>query len=128
MTARATRVLVMAALVAVTASQPAPAQPEKQILGITKDSWIGFRDYNGRQLVYFTHLEAWRCGIARVRYSINGDGLDQEWTLQPCDPDNPNTVTTVKPYISLPFGSAQSVSVQLTFADGSQSDVVTFTP
>lgn len=101
---------------------------EKQILGITKDSWIGFRDYNGRQLVYFTHLEAWKCGISAVRYSINDQSLDQTWTLQPCDPENPNAVTTEKPYISLPLNAAQSVSVQLTFSDGSQSEIVTFTP
>lgn len=101
---------------------------EKQILTMTRDNWVSFRDYQGQQLVYFTHLEAWRCGIATVRYSINSDALDREWTLQPCDPDNPNAVTTGTPYVALPPGTARSVSVQLTFKDGSTSDIVRATP
>lgn len=112
-------------------ASPAPAQTsgqEKQILTITRDNWIAFRDYEGRQLVYFTHLEAWRCGIAEVRYSINSDALDRTWALQPCDPKNPNAVTSKMPYITLPLGTAQSVSVQLTFKDGSTSEVVRKTP
>lgn len=101
---------------------------EQQILLMTKDRWVGFRDYNGQQLIYFTHLEAWRCGISSVRYSVNSTALDQEWRLQPCDPDNPNAVTTDKPYISLPLNSAQSISVQLTFSGGAVSEVETYAP
>ncbi|MCB1491948.1 MAG: hypothetical protein KDJ77_09135 [Rhodobiaceae bacterium] len=120
--------LVPLLLLACPGAATAQSGQEKQILTMTRDSWIGFRDFNGRQLVYFTHLEAWRCGIRTVRYSINDRSLDQTWELQPCDPQNPNAVTTDKPYISLAPGTAQSVSVQLTFTDGSQSPIETFKP
>ena len=97
---------------------------EPKILDLTKGSWAYFRDYNGRQLIYFTHLEAYRCGISQVRYSLNSDALDQEWKLRPCDPKAPNNITTNKPYISLPLGTASIISVQLTFKDGSRSKMV----
>lgn len=97
---------------------------EPIILDLTKGSWAYFRDYNGRQLVYFTHLDAYRCGITAVRYSLNTDALDMNWTLQPCDTKKPHNITTDKPYISLPLGTATSITVQLTFNDGSKSQVV----
>ena len=101
---------------------------EKKLLGLTKSSWVHFRDWNGRQLIYFTHLEVYRCGISKVRYSLNSDALDKTYELQPCDLENPNAVTTDKPYISLPLDTARSISVQVTFEDGTHSEIVRQTP
>jgi hypothetical protein len=97
---------------------------EPKILDMTRGSWAYFRDYNGRQLIYFTHLEAYKCGIAAVSYSLNSDALDKSWKLQPCDLKKPHNVTTDKPYISLPLGTAKSITVHLTFNDGAKSKVV----
>ncbi len=97
---------------------------EKKLLKLTMSNWVHFRDWNGRQLIYFTHLEVYRCGIRKVQYSLNSDALDRTYELQPCDPKEPNTVTTDKPYISLPLGTARSISVQITFEDGMQSEIV----
>ncbi len=97
---------------------------EKRVLSLTKGNWAHFRDYGGNQLIYFTHLESFRCGIQGVRYSLNGDALDRVWRLQPCDPLKPHHITTNRPYITLPPGSARSISVQLTFEDGSTSEIV----
>lgn len=118
----------LAALVLTPAAALAQAGQEKPILEMTKANWVAFRDFNGQQLVYFTHLEAWRCGISAVRFSINSEALDQSYQLQPCDPANPNAITTDRPYIALPLGSAQSVTVQLTYADGTMSEATRFTP
>lgn len=101
---------------------------EPKLLELTRASWAYFRDYNGRQLIYFTHLETYRCGIASVRYSLNSDKLDKIWTLQPCDLNNPQKITTNKPYISLPPGTVKSITVQLTFNDGSTSKSVAIGP
>ncbi len=110
------------------ALSPAAAQgllgQEQKILDLTKGSWAYFRDFNGRQLIYFTHLESYRCGILKVRYSLNTDALDHEWKLQPCDANAPNKITTDKPYIVLPLGTANSIAVQLTFKNGGKSLVV----
>lgn len=94
---------------------------EKRVLNLTKSSWAHFRDFNGKQLIYFTHLEAYRCAIKSVRYSLNGDALDRQWALQPCDPAKPHNIETDRPYVSLPLQSAQSITVELTYLDGSKS-------
>lgn len=123
----------VAAAVVYAAPQPtASAQglrgQEKRILDLTKANWVHFRDFNGRQLIYFTHLEVYRCGILQVRYSLNRGPLDRIYELQPCDETRPNEVTTDRPYLSLPLGTADSISVQITFEDGTESAVVTQSP
>lgn len=105
-------------------AQSALEGQEKHVLNLTKSSWAHFREFEGRQLIYFTHLEVYRCGIGAVRYSLNGDALDRVWALQPCGRDRPNEITTDRPYVSLPLGSAQSISLRLTFADGSKSELI----
>ena len=107
-------------------AQGMPPEQIKQILDVTKANWVSFRDWQGQQLIYFTHLESWKCGIDYVFYGLNGGPLDQMWELDECDPDNPNAVLKDKPYIELPAGSTQSISVQLVYPDGSKSLVETF--
>ncbi|GAB4227286.1 MAG: hypothetical protein Kow0032_06230 [Methyloligellaceae bacterium] len=106
------------------AGQSSLAGQEKRVLGLTKAHWVSFRDFNGKQLIYFTHLESYRCGLEEVRYSLNSMRLDKTWKLQPCDPKKANHITTDRPYITLPPGSASWIALQLTFADGTKSDIV----
>jgi len=123
--------IVVSAMLLTTLSMVTLAMPPeqvKQILNLTKNSWVAFRDFNGKQLVYFTHLESYTCGIKQVRYSINSDALDKTWKLQPCNPKNPNAITKDNIYLTLPLGTAKSIAVQVTFADGSISEVVRKTP
>ncbi len=127
------RILKSAALVLGLSLLPLPATaqgmpPEqiKQILDVTKASWVSFRDWQGQDLVYFTHLEAWKCGIEYVFYGVNDGPIDQEWALDACNPDAPNVVLKDKPYIARPGGSVQSVSVQLIYPDGTKSPVERF--
>ena len=102
---------------------------EKLILEFTRSNWVAFRDYNGRQLIYFTHLTAYRCGIAKVNYSLNSDQLDKTYELPPCDKSKPNAIPENHlPYLSLPLGTAHEIYVQLMFKDGSKSQVVRKTP
>ena len=108
-------------------SLPAGAMPPKQmkqILNMTQNNWVSFRDFNGKQLIYFTHLESYTCGIKEVRYSINSDALDQVWELQPCDIKNPMSVTKDIIYLTMPTGTAKSIAVQVTFTDGTKSKVI----
>jgi len=117
-------VTIVCCLAAWSAAAQGLVGQEPKILDLTKASWAYFRDYNGRQLVYFTHLESYRCGISRVRYSLDSAALDKVWKLQPCDPKAPHSITTNKPYISLPLGTAKSITLQLTFKDGALSPLV----
>ncbi len=101
-----------------------PPKQMKQILNMTQNNWVSFRDFNGKQLIYFTHLESYTCGIKEVRYSINSDELDKVWELQPCDIKNPMTITKDIIYLTMPLDTAKSIAVQVTFADGTKSDIV----
>ncbi len=124
------RFLLIVAIFSGIWSQSAAMTPEqmKPILEMTRDNWVSFRDYDGKQWIYFTHLEMYTCGIKEVRYSINSDLLDEVYTLQPCDPANPMSMTKADPYITMPPGTAESISVKLIYADGSESGIMTKKP
>ena len=117
---------VLAAPLPPARAQSAISGNEKMILTMPQmqSNWVSFRDYNGHQLIYFSILEAYKCGIRKVAYSINSEALDQEWRLQPCNPKKQQEVTTNRPYLSLPLGTAKFIAVQLTFNDNSKSPVV----
>ena len=101
-----------------------PPNQMKQILNMTQNNWVSFRDFNGKQLIYFTHLESYTCGIKEVHYSINSDDLDKVWELQACDSKNPMAVTKDIIYLTMPLGTAKSITVQVTFTDGTKSEIV----
>ena len=100
----------------------------KQILNMTQSNCVSFRDFNGKQLIYFTHLESYTCGIKEVRYSINSDELDKVWELQPCDTEKSMAVTKDILYLTMPLGTAKSIAVQVTFADDTKSEIVRKNP
>ena len=95
-----------------------------------KANWIAFRNYNGKQFIYFTMLQTYRCGLKEIRFSLNSPDLDLRFPLAPCDPQRPNAidVENFPPYITLPLGAAQTAAVQVIFFDGSASEVVNYTP
>jgi hypothetical protein len=102
----------------------------RPILDATKGSWVAVRDYNGQDLVYFTHLMSWRCGLWDIHYGVNGAAPDTLFEMEPCNLEyaQPNAMIDIEnflPYITLPQGSVQSVSVAITYDDGT-SDTATF--
>ena len=115
--------ILLLAVFSLSASAMPPKQM-KQILNMTQNNWVSFRDFNGKQLIYFTHLEAYTCGIKEVRYSINSDDLDKVWELQACDSKNPMAVTKDIIYLTMPLGTAKSITVQVIFTDGTKSEIV----
>jgi Domain of unknown function (DUF4062) len=92
----------------------------KQILEMTKGSWLSFRDYDGKVLLYFTHLLSYRPVIQEIRYSLNSDAVDQVYKFKPSD--KMYISGDELPYITVPANS-QYASVQITYKDGTKSDV-----
>jgi caspase domain-containing protein len=98
---------------------------QRKILEMTASSWLAFREFNGL-LIYYTHLMSYRCAIREVRIGIDSQLPDKVLTLPPCDPKDPSAIpSNSTPYLKLPTAT-KSVSVELTFRDGSQSELKTF--
>ena len=91
----------------------------KMMLNAAAGSWLSFRDYDGKLLLYFTTLMSYRPVIQEVRYSLDGDALDQTFKFKPTD-----KMFEVGDdlYLSVPKGT-QFANVQVTFKDGTKSDV-----
>lgn len=110
-------------------SRVMPLDQVKHILDATKDSWVAFRLYQGRQLYYLTHLVSWRCGIREIRYSENSGALDQTWPLPKCIKLLPNNIPDdAKVYERRKKGTVKTLAVQVTFDDGTQSPVRIYEP
>ena len=95
----------------------------KPILEATRANWIAVRRWEGQDLLYFSHLEAWRCGLAGVRFAING-GAAQPYPLAPCDETSaqPNALPSdTLPYRAFPLNSITSIEVEISYDDGTQS-------
>lgn len=95
------------------------ASEVKPILGATKGNWIAVREWEGQDLIYFTHLLSWRCGLYEIRYSVNG--ADQlNWPVPECDPAT-HTVGAIPSdaaiYTELPLKSVETVTVELLYDD-----------
>jgi hypothetical protein len=91
----------------------------KMSLNMVSGSWLSFRDFQGKTLLYFTTLMSYRPAIKEVRYSLNGEALDQTFHFKPTD-----KMFEVGDdlYLTVP-GNTQFANVQVTFKDGTKSPV-----
>lgn len=131
---------ILAGLIAATAlAGPALAQeiPPKQVYEAMLEAnrptgWVQFRNYDGRQLVYFTPLQTMHCRLSEIRYSINSDALDERFDLVPCDPATafamPADVKPEQVFLSLPRNAAKWIAVQAVWDDGAETDVMVYQP
>jgi hypothetical protein len=98
---------------------------QRKILDMTATSWLSFREFNGL-LVYFTHLVSYRCAIREVRIGIDTTVPDKVLKLPPCDLRDPSTIpSNAQLYMKL-APATQLMSVELTYRDGSVSEIKTF--
>jgi uncharacterized caspase-like protein len=98
---------------------------QRKILDMTATSWLSFREFNGL-LVYYTHLMSYRCAIREVRVGIDSAVPDKVLKMPPCDPRDPSVIPhDSQPYLKL-APATKSVSVELTYRDGSVSEIKSF--
>lgn len=97
---------------------------QRRMLDSVGPNWVEFRDFNGL-LVYFTTLVSYRCALTEVRYGLDGAAPLRRFDMPPCNPDDPFSLpSNFNPYLKLPTGT-KSIKVQLTYRDGTQSEVNT---
>ncbi|GGE02326.1 hypothetical protein SAMN05421774_101461 [Gemmobacter megaterium] len=118
--------LVAAGLLAATpamAQQFTTAAEIRPILEATRASWLALRPWDGKELLYFTHLESWRCGMAEVRFSVNSSAATRVWDMPPCQTGTaqPNAIPADRlPFAELPPEALQTVTVVVVLADGTE--------
>jgi hypothetical protein len=79
-----------------------------------------------RLLIHYTHLMSYRCAIREVRIGIDTTVPNQVLKMPPCDMKDPSAIPyDAKPYLKL-SPSNQFVSVELTYRDGSVSEIRSF--
>jgi methyl-accepting chemotaxis protein len=107
------------------------ADEHKRLLEMIWTGWIAIQANPGnpsQTLVYFTGMVSYRCGIAKAMYGLNGGPLDTELVFPPCDEANPMAIPgDFMPFFEAPAGLT-SLSVQVTYKDGTQSAVREFKP
>lgn len=129
MNRRAVTGLILTAALALPFAGPGQAQQftsaaeVKPILEATKGNWVSVREYEGQDLLYFTHLLAWRCGLDAIYYSING-GSESRYQAEPCHEGEaqPNAIRAdaVLPFLRFELGSIKTVDIRLVYDDGSE--------
>jgi hypothetical protein len=98
---------------------------QREILEMTSGSWLSFREFNGL-MVYYTHLLSYRCAIREVKIGIDSTVPDKKLAIPPCDPRDPSSIpSSAQPYLRLP-PKTQVMSIELTYRDGTTSEVKTF--
>ena len=98
---------------------------QRKILDMTATSWLSFREFNGL-LVYYTQLMSYRCAIREARIGIDTAVPDKVLKMPPCDLREPNEIpVSAQPYLKL-APTTQFVSVELTYRDGSVSEIKSF--
>jgi hypothetical protein len=93
----------------------------KPILQATKASWIAVRLYDGRDLLYFTNLLAWRCGVSKIEYAVNG-GEMTTFDAEPCylDEPQPNALKVDgldAILVAYPPETIETIDLRVTFGD-----------
>lgn len=98
---------------------------QRKILDMTAGSWLSFREFNGL-LVYYTHLMSYRCAIREVKIGVDSSVPDKVLKMPDCDSRDPVAIPSdAQPYLKLP-PKTKAVSVELTYRDGSVSEIRTF--
>ncbi len=123
------KALVGAALLAASMGSAAQAQfmtaaEVKPILGMTKGSWVSVRVWDGQDLLYFTQLLSFRCGLDAILYGINGETPSILYAMEPCY-EGTASPTAMNPeqypvYVAFPVGTVLSVTIMLKYDDGSK--------
>ena len=99
---------------------------QKSALKSIKNSWVTFRDYDGKVILYFTMLVSYRASLKRIEYGIDADP-NRDFPIPPLDPKYPQAVDPTKAtlHIYVPK-ETKFATVRLTYADDTVSEISRF--
>lgn len=95
----------------------------KPLITATRAGWVAIGSSQAGDLLYFSQLLGFRCGLWDIHYGLNGAPPTIPVVMEECHTDtrSPNAITDPMAfpiYITEPQGSIESVEVQVTFDDG----------
>lgn len=97
-----------------------------------KSGWVQFRNFLGKQILYFTSLQTLHCRLKEIRYSVNNKELDERFPIVACNPQLPLSSAPDSKLedilFKVPLGTAKFVAVQVVWEDGRESAVKVFEP
>ena len=112
---------------------------QKKILEMLPQSWVSFRDYDGKTLVYFSHLLAYRNAIKEIRYGLDREKPDTVYKISVMtetgvienfkefdqgDRKNPGALLENElPHFTVP-ANTKFITVKLKYLDGTESEIV----
>lgn len=91
---------------------------------VLKDQMLSFKQDGDNDLIYFTAILGWRCGLRELYYGLNDDPIVMQFPLEPCyrEMRQPNSMpgagTTYPIHITVPTGSAQKLRLRMIYDDG----------
>lgn len=89
-----------------------------------KQSWLLFRPYDGKMLLYFSQLVNYHEVLKEIRYGLDTDVPNRTFPLVKADPSDPYRLGTIDmPFLEVPH-STKRASVQLVYVDGTESEIV----
>jgi hypothetical protein len=98
----------------------------KPIISALAATWAEFRDYDGKLLVYFSHILPYRGALKTIRYSLDNDSLDKTYPFKPpVAGEQVGSVGDNPIYTEVPL-TTKSVCVQLEFTDGTLTEKKTY--
>ena len=97
----------------------------KSTLNMTKTAWVAFREFDGRLLLYFTHLLCY-AEVKRIRYGLDADTPTIDYPVPEREGVGAIGIGEgVECFIEVPLAT-QTACVQVTFDDGEETDVEVF--
>lgn len=122
--------MIMAPAALAQTSKVPPLSLTKTMVNAAKDSLVSFRNYNGKQLVYFSIILTHHCNLKSFRYKVNNEEEWQDWSLPECNPQLPYNIDPTKDpvYFSERLGSVKNLAIELVYKDGSKAPVWNYIP
>ncbi|WP_052245415.1 hypothetical protein [Halocynthiibacter namhaensis] len=97
----------------------------RPILTATRSSWVSLRADSAQDVLDFTQIAAWRCGLSAVHYRING-GSEKSLDLEACYESElrPNATKNRAVWlVNEPGGSVDRVDLRLIYDDGREDSI-----
>ena len=96
----------------------------KRMLEAAKQGWLSFREWDGKLLMYFSGIMSMRGALKEIRYGLDTDTPTRVHPFTPAKATDPLGIHSGdKIHISVPK-STKFATIQLTYKDGTKSEVV----